>query len=93
MWAPAVSTIPFPSHPTNILPSRLVVPLAALNDTARPPTVHVYAAFCQERMGPGGLDPVEVFPTLPKDMQIAFETKDTPLLKKALLALTEEERK
>ena len=47
----------------------------------------------QERMGPGGLDPVEVFPTLPKDMQIAFETKDTPLLKKALLALTEEERK
>eukprot|EP00903_Cladosiphon_okamuranus_P015628 g14431.t1 len=47
----------------------------------------------EERMGPGGLDPVEVFPTLPKDLQTAFEKKDTPLLKKALLALTEEERK
>ncbi|CAM9268009.1 unnamed protein product [Pylaiella littoralis] len=47
----------------------------------------------EERMGPGGLDPVEVFPTLPEQMQIAFETKDTPLLKKALLAMTESERK
>lgn len=43
-------------------------------------------------MGPGGLDPVEVFPTLPKDLQTAFENKDTPLLKKALLAMTEEDR-
>ena len=44
-------------------------------------------------MGPGGLDPVEVFATLPEEMQIAFEAKDTPMLKKALLAMTEEERK
>eukprot|EP00904_Undaria_pinnatifida_P006348 jgi/Undpi1/2843/HiC_scaffold_14.g06220.m1 len=47
----------------------------------------------EERMGPGGLDPVEVFATLPEEMQIAFEAKDTPMLKKALLAMTEEERK
>lgn len=44
-------------------------------------------------MGPGGLDPLEVFQTLPEELQIAFETKDTPLLKKALLAMTDKERK
>ena len=30
----------------------------------------------QERLGPGGLDPVEVFETLPKEMQECFEEKD-----------------
>lgn len=47
----------------------------------------------QERMGPGGLDPVEIFGTLPEEMQVAFQTKDTPMLKKALLAMTAEDRK
>lgn len=44
-------------------------------------------------MGPGGLDPMDVFATLPEEMQIAFETKDTPMLKKALLAMTDKDRK
>lgn len=44
-------------------------------------------------MGPGGLDPVEIFGTLPEEMQVAFQTKDTPMLKKALLAMTAEDRK
>lgn len=30
----------------------------------------------QKRLGPGGLDPVEVFEQLPKDLQECFETKD-----------------
>lgn len=47
----------------------------------------------QERMGPGGLDPVEVFATLPEEMQIAFENKDTPMLKKSLLGMSEKDRK
>ncbi|CAB1116035.1 unnamed protein product [Ectocarpus sp. CCAP 1310/34] len=47
----------------------------------------------EERMGPGGLDPLEVFPTLPEKMQIAFDQKDTPMLQEALLELTDEERK
>ena len=44
-------------------------------------------------MGPGGLDPVEVFPTLPIGMQEAFEAKDTEMLKRALLALTPQDQK
>jgi len=38
----------------------------------------------EERMGPGGLDPVEVFETLPKSMQDAFDSKDTKKLQDAL---------
>jgi cell division cycle protein 37 len=45
----------------------------------------------EERLGPGGLDPVEVFETLPETMQKAFEGRDTEMLKQALMELTEEE--
>lgn len=38
----------------------------------------------QKRLGPGGLDPVEVFETLPKELQECFEKKDIPLLKKVI---------
>ena len=38
----------------------------------------------EERLGPGGLDPVEVFETLPESMQEAFEKKDTQMLQVAL---------
>lgn len=34
----------------------------------------------EERMGPGGLDPVEVFESLPESMQDAFESQDTAAL-------------
>ena len=42
-------------------------------------------------LGPGGLDPNEVLPTLPQDMQEAFVSQDVERLKKCLLNLTEEE--
>lgn len=45
----------------------------------------------EERLGPGGLDPVEVFESLPVSMQEAFESRDTEKLKKALLEMTPEE--
>mmetsp|Transcript_41858 Transcript_41858/g.126711 ORF Transcript_41858/g.126711 Transcript_41858/m.126711 type:complete len:325 (-) Transcript_41858:257-1231(-) len=35
----------------------------------------------EERMGPGGLDPVEVFETLPESMQQCFKTGDVETLK------------
>lgn len=38
----------------------------------------------EERLGPGGLDPVEVFESLPLVLQTAFESRDTEELKKAL---------
>ncbi|CAK9298501.1 unnamed protein product [Gordionus sp. m RMFG-2023] len=38
----------------------------------------------QKRLGPGGLDPVEVMEQLPKEMQECFEKQDTQLLKKFL---------
>lgn len=36
----------------------------------------------EERMGPGGLDPVEVFETLPESMQQCFKSGDVEMLKK-----------
>ncbi|XP_033629143.1 hsp90 co-chaperone Cdc37-like [Asterias rubens] len=38
----------------------------------------------QARLGPGGLDPVEVFETLPKELQACFESKDISLLQKMI---------
>mmetsp|Transcript_24864 Transcript_24864/g.45032 ORF Transcript_24864/g.45032 Transcript_24864/m.45032 type:complete len:350 (-) Transcript_24864:118-1167(-) len=43
--------------------------------------------------GPGGLDPMEVFETLPKEMQIAFQTKDAQRLQAAVEALSDEDAK
>ena len=45
----------------------------------------------EERLGPGGLDPVEVFESLPESMQEAFESRDTEKLKEALMAMDPEE--
>ena len=47
----------------------------------------------EERLGPGGLDPVEVFETLPECMQLAFESKKIEDLQKAVASLTDEEAK
>lgn len=41
----------------------------------------------EERLGPGGLDPVEVFESLPVSMQEAFESREMGNLKEALLGL------
>lgn len=45
----------------------------------------------EERLGPGGLDPVEVFDSLPISMQEAFESRDTDKLKEALMAMSPED--
>jgi len=42
-------------------------------------------------VGPGGLDPNEVLPTLPKEMQEAFVQQDVDKLKKILSAMPQEE--
>ena len=44
-------------------------------------------------MAPGGLDPVEVFETLPEVMQEAFESKDISALQKAVATLSDEDAK
>jgi len=41
----------------------------------------------EERLGPGGLDPLEVIETLPIEMQQAFESRDVEELKAALMKL------
>ena len=38
----------------------------------------------KKRLGPGGLDPVEVFDSLPQSMKDCFEKKDIPMLQKVL---------
>lgn len=35
----------------------------------------------EERLGPGGLDPIEVFESLPEPLQKAYEEKDTEALR------------
>mmetsp|Transcript_3574 Transcript_3574/g.7191 ORF Transcript_3574/g.7191 Transcript_3574/m.7191 type:complete len:365 (-) Transcript_3574:158-1252(-) len=47
----------------------------------------------EERMGPGGLDPIEVLQSLPKSLQEAFEKKDTEMLQTAIASLPIEEAK
>lgn len=40
-----------------------------------------------QRLGPGGLDPLEVIETLPKSMVDAFESRDVEELQKALMEM------
>lgn len=47
----------------------------------------------EERLGPGGLDPVEVFESLPKPLQEAFESKDMQMLQVALESMPIEDAK
>ena len=41
----------------------------------------------EDRLGPGGLDPLEVIESLPKSMQDAFESRDTDQLRSALMEM------
>jgi len=45
----------------------------------------------EERLGPGGLDPLEVIETLPIELQEAFESRDVEELKKALLNMSQKD--
>lgn len=45
----------------------------------------------QKRLGPGGLDPVEVFESLPAVLQECFEKKDIQMLQEAVAKLPKEE--
>ena len=45
----------------------------------------------KSRLGPGGLDPVEVFETLPESLQKCFESQDIKLLQDTLLAMKKDE--
>lgn len=43
------------------------------------------------RLGPGGLDPVEVFESLPESLQKCFESQDITLLQKTISEMPEDE--
>lgn len=45
----------------------------------------------EERLGPGGLDPIEVFESLPKELQEAFESREMDQLKAALTGMKPED--
>ncbi|XP_076276705.1 cell division cycle protein 37 [Lasioglossum baleicum] len=45
----------------------------------------------QARLGPGGLDPLEVFESLPEPLQKCFETQDIALLHETLATMPQEE--
>jgi cell division cycle protein 37 len=45
----------------------------------------------QKRLGPGGLDPVEVFETLPDELKKCFESQNIELLQDTLLKMKKED--
>jgi cell division cycle protein 37 len=45
----------------------------------------------QKRLGPGGLDPVEVFETLPESLQKCFESQNVDMLQETLLKMNKED--
>ena len=45
----------------------------------------------QKRLGPGGLDPVEVMETLPHELKECFETKSVAMLQEVIAKLPKEE--
>ncbi|KAK9888743.1 hypothetical protein WA026_000970 [Henosepilachna vigintioctopunctata] len=47
----------------------------------------------QKRLGPGGLDPAEVFESLPDDLKKCFESQDIQLLQETIAKMDEEEAK
>ncbi|XP_013871300.1 hsp90 co-chaperone Cdc37 [Austrofundulus limnaeus] len=47
----------------------------------------------QKRLGPGGLDPVEVYESLPQEMKRSFEEKNLEMLQEAMNKLDPEEGK
>jgi len=52
--------------------------------TVKKEGVDLYEIPREERLGPGGLDPLDVIESLPQSMQDAFESRDTDQLRKAL---------
>ncbi len=60
-------------------------------ERAREEGVNLHDIPQEERLGPGGLDPIEVFESLPTSLQDAFESRDTEQLKNALMAMDPEE--
>jgi len=51
----------------------------------------MYEMKVEERMGPGGLDPVDVFESLPEKLQECFRSGDVELLKQTALEMPGEE--
>ena len=49
------------------------------------------AADREKRLGPGGLDPLEILEEIPAKMKEAFQTQNTPMLKESFAELSEEE--
>ncbi|XP_042865244.1 hsp90 co-chaperone Cdc37-like [Penaeus japonicus] len=45
----------------------------------------------QERLGPGGLDPIEVMESLPEELQKCFESQDIEMLQKAIEKMNPED--
>lgn len=51
----------------------------------------MYSMSREERLGPGGLDPVEVLESLPQDLQEAFRCGDIEMLKRVAEEMPEED--
>lgn len=47
----------------------------------------------KKRLGPGGLDPVEVFETLPDELKKCFESQNIALLQETIGKMNEEDAK
>ena len=68
---------------------RAVVKKAEIDEQRRAEdaATDLHAVPREERLGPGGLDPLEIIETLPKSIVEAFESRDVDQLRAALLQL------
>jgi len=51
----------------------------------------MYKMSAEDRRGPGGLDPVEVFESLPANLQECFRSGDVEMLKKVASEMPQQE--
>lgn len=45
----------------------------------------------KNRLGPGGLDPIEVFDSLPEELKQCFESQNIPLLQETITKMDEKD--
>jgi hypothetical protein len=77
-----------PDHPRTLTTQARAI---ARLEEAKAEVEQEEAAEREKRLGPAGLDPYEVIKEIPAKMREAFETQNTPMLKEAFAALSDEE--
>lgn len=68
-------------RPSAALPAAAICEAASAARAAAEAEAQLEEVPLEQRLGPGGLDPVEVFESLPEPLQAAYEARDTDALR------------